>query len=404
MAGRTPAPRHASLAKVYDAGGSLIDEALLLWFPGPNSATGEDVAELHLHGGRAVIDAALAALGQMAGLRAAQPGEFTRRALDNGAMDLMAAEGLADLLAAETALQREQALAMRGNAVSQRIDGWNGALLALSAAVEAALDFADEDDVEAGLPAAWGDGMAKLTADMEQWLSVPPAERLRDGIMLVIAGPPNSGKSTLINALSGSDVAIVSAQAGTTRDVVEVPLAIDSIAFRIADTAGLHAGTGDAVEAEGMVRARDRVAAAQIVLWLGEAGDAPVPERPDAVVIRVAARADVCAAEAGWDAVVASSDVVLSARTGEGMAALAARIVAAARTLLPRAGEVALNRRQRAEVALAHDALSMAADESDLVLVADHLRLARAAIDRLTGKAGTEAMLDALFGQFCIGK
>lgn len=401
LAGPLPPPRRASLRVLRSADGRVLDEALILWFPGPATATGEDLAEMHLHGGRAVVDAALAALAAHDGLRLAQPGEFTRRALLTGRIDLTAAEGLADLLTAETAAQHRQALAMSGGVVGRAVAGWQDRLLTLAARTEALLDFADEDDVDADqatLTAISG-AVCVLAADLATWLSIPPAERLRDGVEVVIAGPPNSGKSTLINALSAREVAIVSPQAGTTRDIIEVPLALDGIAFRFADTAGLHDGSGDVIEAAGMALARARIAATDLLLWLGPPAAAP----HHAGVIRIAARADTRSLAVDWPEIVTQSDLALSAATGEGMAALHALLVDRARHLLPREGEVALNRRQRAELAAAHIALAEC-DPIDPLLIAESLRMARVAFDGLTGQAGTEAMLDALFGRFCIGK
>lgn len=396
-----PSPRRASLRSLTGPDGAHLDRALVLWLPGPGTATGEAMAELHLHGGRAVVDAVLRALADLPGLRPAEAGEFTRRALLNGRVDLTEAEGLADLLAAETATQHRQALAVTGGALSRAVDHWQAELLVLSARAEALLDFADEDDVEADASA-----LASLHADvvalagaLAHWLAVPPAERLRDGIDVVIAGPPNSGKSTLINALAMREAAIVSPLAGTTRDIIEVPLALDGIAFRFADTAGLHAGSGDDIEVIGMARARERMAAADLLLWLGAPDDAP----DHGGLLRVAAQSDIRDDAADWPSIAAAADITISALTGAGMAELHALLVTRARAMLPRVGEVALNRRQRQEVQVAHEALA-AAPVHDALLLAEALRIARAAFDRLTGRAGTEAMLDALFGRFCIGK
>jgi tRNA modification GTPase len=240
LTGGLPHPRRASLRDISNDAGELIDTALVLWFPGPGTATGEDLAELHLHGGRAVVDAALAALTSQPGLRQAEAGEFTRRALLNGRIDLIEAEGLSELLIAETAVHHRQALAMRGGKVGEAVAGWQARLLQLSAQIEALLDFSDEDDVTADsatLGAVLND-VEQIVGEWTCWLAVSPAERLRDGIDVVIAGPPNSGKSTLINALSEKDVAIVSPTAGTTRDIVEIPLSLSGVPFRFADTAG----------------------------------------------------------------------------------------------------------------------------------------------------------------------
>ena len=397
LAGSLPAPRRASLRPIRDAQGAELDRAVVLWFPGPATATGEDVAEIHAHGGRAVVRAIEAALVALPGLRRAEPGEFTRRAVINGRMDLAEAEGLADLLAAETEAQRRHAHARSTGALSQAVEGWQAELLGISAQVEALLDFSDEDDVgaERGAVAAIGARVDALAQAMADALAVPPAERLRDGLLVVIAGPPNAGKSTLLNALAQREAAIVSPLAGTTRDVIEVPLAIEGVAFRFADTAGLRGSTDDAIEAIGIARAEVLVAASDLLLWLGAPQDAP--HHPH--ICRVRAKADLgAAAEPG-----VAEDVILSARTGEGMAQLREWIVTHARMLLPGEGEIALDQRHRQLLGEARDALR-GEWRGDLLLLAEQLRMARLAVDRITGRAGTEAMFDALFGRFCIGK
>ena len=401
LAGRLPAPRRASVATLRDpANNSLLDTALLLWLPGPNTATGEDLAEIHAHGGRAVVHAIERVLSAMPGLRLAQPGEFTRRAFDNGRLDLAEAEGLADLLSAETESQRRQALALAGGELSARVAEWQDRLLALSAATEAVLDFSDEDDVaiDSGAIARVALGVEALGTEWDQWLGRPHAERLRDGVTVAIAGPPNSGKSTLINALAERDAAIVSSVAGTTRDIVEVPLALNGIPFRLADTAGLRAEPSDAIEAEGIVRARQWLDHADIILWLGSPIEAPAHP----YVCRLAAQADRRSSGAGWTVIAEASDIIMSAQTGEGMGALREWLTATAQALLPREGEVALNRRHADALDEARSYLR--SPHRDPLLLAEQLRGARIAIDRITGTAGTEAMLDALFGRFCIGK
>ena len=405
LAGRLPAPRRASLASLQDAAGAPLDRALLLWFPGPTTATGEDLAELHLHGGRAVVAAVAAALAALPGLRHAEPGEFTRRAFLNGRIDLAEAEGLADLLAAETESQRVQALALASGHVSRAVAGWQDRLLALMAGAEAELNFADEDDVEVYEGAAQRliAGMATLGAELGAWLARPAAEVIAEGLSVVIAGPPNAGKSTLINALAQRELAIVSPVEGTTRDVIETPLALDGIAMRFSDTAGLRAEGADAIEAIGIDRAKAAVEAADILLWLGPPKD--VPEHPRAILI--AAQADRWRGDAAAEADAARCDLALSAATGEGMDRLHAYIVEMARTLLPREGETALRQRQRAALAEAKQWLAIepgTREAGDLILIAERLRLAAAALDRITGRAGVEDMLDALFGRFCIGK
>ncbi|WP_411340068.1 tRNA uridine-5-carboxymethylaminomethyl(34) synthesis GTPase MnmE [Sphingopyxis sp. J-6] len=405
LAGRLPAPRRAVLADLRDGDGHALDRALLLWFPGPATATGEDLAELHLHGGRAVVAAVEAALAAMPGMRRAAAGEFTRRAFLNGRMDLAEAEGLADLLAAETESQRIQALAMVNGHVSRAVAEWQERLLGLMAPAEAELNFADEDDVEVGDIVAERliSGMGALAAELGQWLARPVAEVIAEGLSVVIAGPPNAGKSTLINALAQRELAIVSPIEGTTRDVIETPLALDGIAMRFSDTAGLRAEGADAIEAIGIDRAKQAVEGADILLWLGTPDAAP--SHPRRVI--VAAQADRWQGDAEAEAAAARCDLALSAATGAGMDVLHRRIVDIARTLLPREGEAALRERQRVALAEARDWLTIvrgSREASDLILLAERLRLAGAALDRITGRAGVEDMLDALFGRFCIGK
>jgi tRNA modification GTPase len=393
LARRVPQPRTASLALLKDPrDGGLLDQALLLWLPGPATVTGEDMAELHCHGGRAVVAAVEDALGAMPGLRRAEAGEFTRRAFAHGRMDLNAVEGLSDLLAAETQGQRRAALLMAEGHFSRRIDGWRRSLLDLSAMAEAALDFSDEDDVpDAAIEARIGEGITALAQDVATILAAPSAERLRDGVRVVLAGPPNAGKSTLLNALVGREVAIVSDIAGTTRDRIEVPAAIGGTAFLFTDTAGLRGETADAIEAIGIDRARAALEAADIILWLGEANELP---RDDAILI--AAQSDCAETD--------RPGLSLSARTGEGMAKLIATLLERAAALLPGEGDYALHTRQRQRVRQLHDLLDAARGTPDLLVAAEELRLARTAIDALTGQAGTEDMLDRLFSGFCIGK
>lgn len=405
LAGRLPAPRQASLAALSDANGAPLDRALILWFPGPATATGEDLAELHLHGGRAVVAAVEAALGAIPDLRPALAGEFTRRAFENGRIDLAEAEGLADLLAAETESQRVQALGLASGHVSRAVAGWQERLLGLMAGAEAELNFADEDDVEVGEGVARRliSGMGDLADELGIWLARPAAEVIAEGLSVVIAGPPNAGKSTLINSLAQRELAIVSPVAGTTRDVIETPLALDGIAMRFSDTAGIRAEGADRIEAIGIDRAKAAAEGADILLWLGPPKD--VPDHPRAILI--AAQADRWRGDAAAEAEAAHCDLILSAATGEGMDRLHRYIVDMARTLLPREGEAALRQRQRAALAEAREWLTVergSREAGDLILLAERLRLAATALDRITGRAGVEEMLDALFGRFCIGK
>ena len=387
-----PTPRRATLRNLIDPdNGASLDRALLLWLPGPGSATGEDMAELHLHGGRAVTAAVLAVLARLPGLRPAGAGEFTRRAFETGRIDLNEAEALADLLAAETDSQRRNALLLSSGALSRAIAGWQDRILMLSAKLEALLDFSDEDDV-APLDRAFAVDLAALAEEIDRWRGRPPVERLRDGIRVVLAGPPNAGKSTLLNALVGREAAIVTPIAGTTRDLIEAPVSIGGTAFVITDTAGVHDAGSDVVEAIGIDRAGEAIAAADLILWLGDPAAAP------GGAIRIGAQADRREHDP------ARFDLLLSAQTGEGMEALVGLLISRAAALLPVEGEAALSARQREALDRLSEALDLARVERDTLLIAEALRLARAAIDALTGRAGTEAMLDGLFGRFCIGK
>lgn len=392
LTGRTITPRRASLAKLMSPEGALLDEALVLWFPGPNTATGEDLAEFHCHGGRAVLSAVCDALGAMEGLRPAEQGEFTRRAFANGQIDLAEAEGLADLLEAETELQRASAIANASGALSRQIDNWRESVLRLSAQVEAALDFSDEDDVSE-LPEGFTWNIDKLASDLASWLDRPRSERLGEGYRVVLAGPPNAGKSTLFNALIESEAAITSAIAGTTRDVIERSVAISGVPFTFVDTAGLRADAGEEIEALGIERAEKELDRADLVLWLGQEG-----QGPDASW-EVAARSD-----AGNFVSKSDARFEVSAQTGAGMSELKQALVEIARGQLPKPGEAALNTRQHDRLREAHIAVKSARDLSDLLLIGEELRRARVAFDRLVGRATTEDMLDALFGRFCIGK
>lgn len=388
LAGTLPEPRRAVVAALA-VDGEVIDNALILRFPGPHSATGEDVAELHLHGGRSVVAGVLAALARIDGLRAAEAGEFTRRAFENGRIDLAEAEGLADLLEAETESQRRAALALAGGALSRQVEAWRQGLLGLAARVEAALDFSDEDDVSP-LPATFAAELGGLRAEIAGWLARPAAERLREGVRVVIAGPPNAGKSSLLNALANREAAIVTDMPGTTRDLIEAPVAFGGVPFLLVDTAGLRA-SADAVEAIGVDRARASAAAADLLLWLGPAADAP----EGALLIHP--KADLGPAPS-------AAALAVSARSGEGLDALIRMLIQHSAALLPMEGEVALNRRHRLALSEALAALDEALAVADLLLVAEALRRARGGLDRITGRAGVEDMLDGLFGRFCIGK
>lgn len=395
-----PAPRRASFRQLADPhDGTPLDATMVLWLPGPGTATGEDSAELHLHGGRAVVAAVEAVLARLPGLRRAEPGEFTRRAFANGRIDLNEAEGLADLLTAETELQRRSALAMAKGALSRAVEAWRVEVLSLGAKLEAALDFADEDDVDdmAAMPDGFAAEVGALAHTIGTWLDRPRAEPLREGFRVVLAGPPNAGKSTLFNALVEQDAAITAAEPGTTRDVLNQSIAIAGVPFTFADTAGLRDEGAGEIERIGITRARAEAERADLILWLGPEGQGPTGHTVD--LWEISARSD--------DPDAAHKQHArhrLSAMTGEGLEGLRNDLVAHARQSLPAPGQVALNERQHRLLSALREALVTAQDEIDPLLAAESLRLARRALDGLAGRAGTEDMLDALFGRFCIGK
>jgi tRNA modification GTPase len=390
LAGRLAKPREAALRRLINPeDGSLIDEALVVHFPAPNSATGEDIVEYQCHGGRATIDALINALLTQLGVRLAEPGEFTRRALANGRIDLTEAEGLADLLSAETELQRRSAMARAGGALRARLDNWRERLLALSARAEVAIDYAEEDHGAGDFELA--PDIVRLAEEMAELLAAPRIERLRDGVRVVVAGPPNAGKSSLVNALAQSERAIVTPIAGTTRDVIEVPLAIGGIPFLLVDTAGLRP-SDDVVEAIGIDRAHYEAERADLLLWLGVSGGAPTRSG----IIEIASTADLGEPH--------GAGLRVSVVTGEGLGALTQTLVERASSLLPKGDELALDRRQHELLGEGQGALERAAGLGDPVLVAEELRVARLAIDRISGRTGVEDLLDALFGRFCLGK
>ncbi len=392
LAGRLPEPRRASLATLRRQG-ELLDNALVIRFPGPASATGEDVVELHLHGGRSVVAAVLEALGSLEGLRQARPGEFTRRAVENGRIDLTEAEGLADLLMAETQSQRRSALALAGGALRRRVEEWQKRILQLAAAIEAVLDFSDEEDVGEALPAHVSAGLLSLGNDMRAYLlSAPQAERLRDGIRVAIAGPPNAGKSSLFNVLAGREAAIISEHAGTTRDIIEAPTALGGTPFLLIDTAGLRP-TQDPVEAIGVGRAEASIEVSDIILWLGDPDEAP----PRAILVHP--KADLGGPRPGGP-----KAMPVSSLTGEGVDALQRLLVEEAAKLLPGEGEAAINARHRSALNRCVAFMDEAISSEDPLIAAEALRASRVELDAITGRAGVEDMLDALFADFCIGK
>ncbi len=413
IAGPVPPPRGAVLRSFRRPGdGAPIDRGLVLFFPGPGSFTGEDVAEFHLHGGRAVVAALLDALARLPGLEPAEAGAFTRRAFENGRMDLTAVEGLADLIAAETELQRRQALRLADGALTRRAEDWREALLRARAAVEADLDFADEEDVPGSVADTALEEAARLCREIRAVLDDEGrGERIRDGFQVVLAGAPNAGKSSLLNALARREAAIVTAVPGTTRDVVEVRLDLDGAAVILADTAGIRE-TVDLVEVEGVRRATARAAAADLVLWLSESGEAPPADLageggPEVVAIR--SKADLVAGDGDSlrtrsDNVGAAFPAAISVLTGEGLEALE-------RALGQRAGAgtggepplVTRVRHRRALERMLSD-LDLVRDDVPMEIRAEALRGASESLGRLTGRIDVEEVLGAIFSSLCIGK
>jgi len=420
LIGRLPLPRKATLGRVRDpASGDVIDEALALWFPAPRSETGEDIAELQLHGGQAVIAGVLDALATIEGCRPAEAGEFTRRAFENGRLDLTAVEGLADLIAAETQAQRRLAFRQLKGLIGDRAEAWRRRLIEALALVEARIDFSDEADVPEDLlgPALHAaqqlrDEIAGVLADGRR------GERLRDGLVVAIAGPPNAGKSTLLNRLARREAAIVSPHAGTTRDVIEVHLDLDGYPVTLLDTAGIRDST-EPVEQEGVRRARERAAAADLVLWVidgsaAEAGANGPPENlANAEIWLVRNKIEqtsknACAGGPKDPNNEPKFTLSISALTGVGMDALAAGLSAYAKTFFA-ATESAVITRARHRQALqetvaALDRALAQGHSAKEELIAEELRAAATTLGRLTGRVDVEDILDVIFRDFCIGK
>ena len=399
-----PEPRRAELAAIA-RGGTILDHGLVLWFPGPASATGEDIAEFHVHGGRAVVAAVLDALAALPGLRPAEPGEFARRAFLAGKLDLAQAEALADLIAADTEAQRAQAQRQLQGGLSRRLDRWRDEILRAVAHVEAAIDFADDEVPGADVVADTTVRVTALLPELRASLD-GRGERLRDGVHAVILGAPNVGKSSLLNRLAQRDAAIVSATAGTTRDVLEVHLDVGGYPVILADTAGLRA-TADEVEGEGVRRALDRAATADIKIAMFDAGvwparDAATADLVDASALVVVSKCDLLP----YPPAGTAAPHFLSARTGAGMdpfvAALGVAVAAVAGSAEP-----ALTR-ARHTAAVRECIACLERFEQDaalsLELRAEELRLAARAIGRITGRVDVEDLLDVIFAEFCIGK
>jgi tRNA modification GTPase len=413
LAGRTPAPRLATRALLRDGNQVPIDDAVVLWFPGPASATGEDVAEFHVHGGRAVLAALFASLSGFENVRAAEPGEFTRRAFENDKLDLTEAEGLDDLIHADTDRQRRQALRQLKGLLGEKARDWRAQIIEASALIEAGIDFSDEGDVPAELIAPALTKIKTLLGEIEEVLAAQGrSERLREGLVVAIAGPPNVGKSTLINLLARREVAIVSPHAGTTRDVIEVQLDLDGYPVTAIDTAGIR-DTEDPVEQEGVRRARARAAEADLVLWMSDPRHQEHSHGGAAPVWTVRNKIDLDAAGAGARERAPSERGIeearfrISASQGDGIRDLMAALVAFAREYFG-SDDGGLIGRERQRALLQQTVASLrrgiaAAGEGE-ELVAEELRTAAFSLGRLLGRVDVEDILDAIFRDFCIGK
>ncbi|MAK81501.1 tRNA uridine-5-carboxymethylaminomethyl(34) synthesis GTPase MnmE [Phenylobacterium sp.] len=401
LCGRPPAPRRASVRRLRDAGGALLDEALVLWLPGPASYTGEDSVELHLHGGPAVVAGVLDALSAL-GLRLGEPGEFTRRAFENGRLDLAQAEGVADLIEAETEAQRRQALDQVGGRLSGAQARWREALIEALAVFEAAVDFPDEE-----IPADVASRAAPILSPLITELRAAAAEtergeRVRSGYRIALMGAPNAGKSTLLNALARREAAIVTATAGTTRDIIEVPLVLAGYKVILADTAGLRE-TADEIEAEGVRRAQAWGAEADLRIWLKDGaaeGEEGLPGRPGAQDLVLVTKRDLV------DLTSTGEGRAFSAKLAEDLVWLEETLAGRVSTALGGAEPPAATRlRHRDLLAEAVARLERAAaSDIEPELAAEDVRLAARALDRITGRIGSEDVLDRVFASFCIGK
>ncbi len=408
IAAPRPKPRFAAFRKLrHPETGEEFDHALVLWFAGPNTETGEDMCELHLHGGRAVLAAAFAALSAIPGCRPAGPGEFARRAFENGKLDLTAAEGIIDLIDADTDAQRRQALRQASGELAQLYESWRKGLIDARALMESAIDFSDEADVsESAEKQALADA-ARLTAEIRNHLKDGRrGEIVREGFRIVLAGPPNVGKSSLMNALARRDVAIVSEEPGTTRDVLEVRLDLDGYMSIVADTAGLREAEG-AIEQEGIRRALRRAEDADLVLWIVDA-TAPAAGTPAELrgeghrILRILNKIDADNARRAIP-----SDHAISARTGAGISELVARLGQIVRGAAQGHEEPAITQlRHREQIEACLEALNAATTSAAFgpELAAEQLRLAADALGRIVGRIDPEDVLDQVFARFCIGK
>jgi len=407
LAGKLPSPRMATRALLRDIGQRPIDDAVVLWFPSPASATGEDVAEFHVHGGRAVLAALFAALSAFENVRPAEPGEFTRRAFENGKLDLTEAEGLDDLIHADTDRQRRQALRQLKGLLGDRARNWRARIIEASALIEAGIDFSDEGDVPAELIAPALAKVKALLTEIEEVLAGQGrSERLRDGLVVAIAGPPNVGKSTLMNQLARREVAIVSPHAGTTRDVIEVQLDLDGYPVTVIDTAGIRE-TDDPVEQEGVRRARSRAADADLVLWLTDVLPVTIQHDGTAPVWMVRNKIDLEADSRPLDETPGQGAFQISASRGDGLPELIAALVGFAQNYFG-GGEGGLIGRTRQRQHLQETATSLRRCVQVIgqgeELAAEELRMAARSLGRLLGRVDVEDILDVIFREFCVGK
>jgi tRNA modification GTPase len=409
LAGKIPVPRMMRRVLLHDTHQQPIDDALVLWFPAPGSATGEDVAEFHVHGGRAVLAALFAALSAFDNVRPAEPGEFTRRAFENGKLDLTEAEGLDDLIHADTDRQRRQALRHLKGLLGDKARDWRGQIIEASALIEAGIDFSDEGDVPAELIAPALARIKTLLGDIEEVLAAQgQSERLREGLVVAIAGPPNVGKSTLMNQLARREVAIVSPHAGTTRDIIEVQLDLDGYPVTVIDTAGIR-DTDDPVELEGVRRARARAAEADLVLWMIDAQHEQSRDQGAAPIWTVRNKIDLDTAKPGVSSRRGSggAEFAISASRGDGIQQLIGALVGFAQDYFG-SGEGGLIGRERQRKLLQETASAL--ERSIRVigegeeLAAEELRTAAHSLGRLLGRIDVEDILDAIFRDFCIGK
>lgn len=401
LAGALPEPRKAALRRIRDRNDQTVDQGLVIFFPAPHSFTGHDCAELHLHGSRAVIRRMLDLLAAYPETRAAEPGEFTRLAMETGKIDLLEVEGLADLLAAETEMQRRLALEHAQGHLSDLYAGWMDRLTYARAMIEAELDFADEDDIPGSVSDRIWTDMEQLAVDVEDHLAMGRiGEIIRDGLKVVLLGKPNAGKSSLLNHLARRDVAIVTPIPGTTRDIISVDLDIDGFSVTLVDTAGLR-DTSDEIEAEGMRRAMAAAGGADVVLLLQAPGETPPSPPCGPKVIRVATKGDLDSASKRDDC-----DAVISTVTGSGIEALLRMLITDLEQAQSRKS-LAIPSRIRHGSLLQETAEALRAalaDRSDLALRAEYLRLASHRLGRITGQVDTEGLLDVIFSSFCIGK